>query len=60
MATDRTVAIVTGAASGIGRAMTLGLLRAGIDVAAVDRNETGLAALAATVGDATGAILRQL
>jgi NAD(P)-dependent dehydrogenase (short-subunit alcohol dehydrogenase family) len=29
-------AIVTGAASGIGRAMTLGLLGAGIDVAAVD------------------------
>jgi NAD(P)-dependent dehydrogenase (short-subunit alcohol dehydrogenase family) len=28
---------VTGAASGIGRAMTLGLLSAGIDVAAVDR-----------------------
>jgi NAD(P)-dependent dehydrogenase (short-subunit alcohol dehydrogenase family) len=53
---ERTVAIVTGAASGIGRAMTLGLLRQGIDVAAVDRNEAGLAALAATVGDTTGAI----
>jgi NAD(P)-dependent dehydrogenase (short-subunit alcohol dehydrogenase family) len=35
--TERQTAIVTGAASGIGRAMTLGLLDAGIDVAAVDR-----------------------
>jgi NAD(P)-dependent dehydrogenase (short-subunit alcohol dehydrogenase family) len=37
MTTQRNTAIVTGAASGIGRAMTLGLLGAGIDVAAVDR-----------------------
>ena len=37
MTTQRNTAIVTGAASGIGRAMTLGLLSAGIDVAAVDR-----------------------
>lgn len=37
MSTQRNTAIVTGAASGIGRAMTLGLLGAGIDVAAVDR-----------------------
>jgi len=35
-------AIVTGAASGIGRAMTLGLLGAGIDVAAVDRQAAWL------------------
>lgn len=54
MPADKRTAIVTGAASGIGRAMTLGLLGAGIDVAAVDRNETGLAALAATVQDKTG------
>jgi NAD(P)-dependent dehydrogenase (short-subunit alcohol dehydrogenase family) len=46
---ENKTAIVTGAASGIGRAITLGLLDAGIDVAAVDRNETALAALAATV-----------
>jgi NAD(P)-dependent dehydrogenase (short-subunit alcohol dehydrogenase family) len=46
---ENKTAIVTGAASGIGRAMTLGLLDAGIDVAAVDRNETALAALGATV-----------
>src|ERR1700759_3955110 len=45
---ENKTAIVTGAASGIGRAMTLGLLDAGIDVAAVDRNETALAALGAT------------
>ena len=49
MAGENKIAIVTGAASGIGRAMALGLLDAGIDVAAVDRNETGLAALAAIV-----------
>jgi NAD(P)-dependent dehydrogenase (short-subunit alcohol dehydrogenase family) len=56
MATDKKIAIVTGAASGIGRAMTLGLLGAGVDVAAVDRNEAGLAALAATVHDKPGAM----
>ena len=49
MAGENKIAIVTGAASGIGRAMTLGLLDAGIDVAGVDRNETALAALAAIV-----------
>jgi NAD(P)-dependent dehydrogenase (short-subunit alcohol dehydrogenase family) len=41
------VAIVTGAAGGIGRALVKGLLGAGIRVAAVDRAEEGLAALAA-------------
>jgi NAD(P)-dependent dehydrogenase (short-subunit alcohol dehydrogenase family) len=56
MAGDNKTAIVTGAASGIGRAMTLGLLDAGIDVAAVDRNETGLAALAAIVHDKPAAL----
>jgi len=45
------VAIVTGAASGIGRAMTLGLLGAGIDVAAVDREPAWLETL---VKDARG------
>ena len=56
MAGDKQIAIVTGAASGIGRAMTLGLLGAGVDVAAVDRNETALAALAATVHDKPAAL----
>ena len=46
MTTQRTTAIVTGAASGIGRAMTLGLLGAGIDVWAVDREATWLDELA--------------
>ena len=39
------VAIVTGAAGGIGRELVLGLLGAGIKVAAVDRSAEGLAAL---------------
>ena len=42
MATPNKTAIVTGAASGMGRAMALGLLGAGIDVAAVDRTAAGL------------------
>jgi NAD(P)-dependent dehydrogenase (short-subunit alcohol dehydrogenase family) len=42
MAGERQVAIITGAASGIGRAMSLGLLEAGIDVAAVDREAAWL------------------
>ncbi|MGE3743966.1 MAG: SDR family NAD(P)-dependent oxidoreductase [Geminicoccaceae bacterium] len=46
MTTQRTTAIVTGAASGIGRAMTLGLLGAGIDVWAVDREASWLGELA--------------
>jgi len=49
MATQRTTAIVTGAASGIGRAMTLGLLGNGIDVAAVDREAPWLDELKRTV-----------
>src|SRR5436305_14886119 len=42
MASERQVAIVTGAASGIGRAMSLGLLEGGVDVAAVDREPAWL------------------
>lgn len=38
MTTRKRVAIVTGAASGLGRAMTLGLLRSGFAVAAVDKD----------------------
>ena len=41
------VAIVTGAAGGIGRALVKGLLGAGIRVAAADRARDGLAAVAA-------------
>jgi NAD(P)-dependent dehydrogenase (short-subunit alcohol dehydrogenase family) len=49
MTTQRNTAIVTGAASGIGRAMTLGLLSAGIDVAAVDREAPWLDELKSAV-----------
>jgi NADP-dependent 3-hydroxy acid dehydrogenase YdfG len=42
------VAIVTGAAGGIGRAMTRALLTAGIRVAGVDRDREPLEALAAS------------
>jgi NAD(P)-dependent dehydrogenase (short-subunit alcohol dehydrogenase family) len=46
--TDR-VAVVTGAASGIGRALSLALARRGAHVALVDLHEPGLAAVAAEV-----------
>ena len=45
MASDNKSVIVTGAASGIGLAMTQGLLTAGHDVTAVDRNAAALADL---------------
>ena len=45
--TSKIAVIVTGAASGIGLAMTMGLMKAGHDVIAVDRNATALAELAA-------------
>jgi NADP-dependent 3-hydroxy acid dehydrogenase YdfG len=48
MTETQRVAIVTGAAGGIGRAMTLGLLAAGIRVAGVDRDREPLEALAAS------------
>ena len=54
--TGRKLAIVTGAASGLGRAMALGLVESGMDVVAVDRNATALAALAPTAARSSGAI----
>ncbi|MGH7060937.1 MAG: SDR family NAD(P)-dependent oxidoreductase [Stellaceae bacterium] len=51
MATERQTAIVTGAASGIGRAMALGLLAGGIDVAAVDREPRWLDELEAAADE---------
>ena len=41
------VALVSGAAQGMGRAMALALAEAGADVMAVDRNEDGAKATAA-------------
>jgi NAD(P)-dependent dehydrogenase (short-subunit alcohol dehydrogenase family) len=49
MPTQRQSAIVTGAASGMGRAMALGLSDAGFDVVAVDRNVAGLSTLPAPI-----------
>jgi len=52
----RKTAIVTGAASGLGRAMALGLVGAGFHVAAVDRSAAGLESLAAAAAEHPGAI----
>jgi NAD(P)-dependent dehydrogenase (short-subunit alcohol dehydrogenase family) len=49
MPTERKTAIVTGAASGMGRAMALGLSAAGFDVVAVDRDAEALATLPAPI-----------
>jgi NAD(P)-dependent dehydrogenase (short-subunit alcohol dehydrogenase family) len=50
MATDQKVAIVTGAASGLGRAMALGLAGSGMHVVAVDRDAQALGQLKAPSG----------
>ena len=52
-ASSSKVAIVTGAAQGIGRAMTLGLLGDGHRVMANDVDDAALAALASDAGDAS-------
>jgi NAD(P)-dependent dehydrogenase (short-subunit alcohol dehydrogenase family) len=51
MTEPQRVAIVTGAAGGIGRAMVRGLLAAGVRVASVDRDNEPLEALAASAGE---------
>ena len=48
--------IVTGGASGMGRAFTLGLLAAGADVVACDLSADGLADLTAAASDLPGAL----
>ncbi|MEA2789631.1 MAG: hypothetical protein QOG73_2037 [Acetobacteraceae bacterium] len=53
MPEQRQAAIVTGAASGMGRAMALGLSRAGFDVAAVDRDAAALGTLPAPIKPVT-------
>ena len=55
MAETQRVAIVTGAAGGIGRAMVRGLLAAGIRVAGVDRDREPLAVLAANANEGSNA-----
>src|SRR3954447_4382251 len=56
MATDNKAVIVTGAASGMGLSMTIGLLTAGHDVTAVDRNSAGLADLAKRAANLRGSV----
>jgi len=51
MSEQQRVAIVTGAAGGIGRELVLGLLGSGLKVAAVDRAAPGLAELAQAAQD---------
>jgi NAD(P)-dependent dehydrogenase (short-subunit alcohol dehydrogenase family) len=53
MPTQRQTAIVTGAASGMGRAMALGLSEAGFDVVAVDRDGAALGTLSAPIKPVT-------
>lgn len=56
MAAQRKTAIVTGGASGIGRAMALGLVGAGYDVLDVDRNPAMLGTLEAAAKGMAGTI----
>ena len=51
-AINGSAAAVTGAASGIGRALALELAARGCDLALADRDEAGLAEVAAEIGKA--------
>ena len=57
---ENRVAIITGAASGIGRALSERLAAEGACVALIDRNEDGLAAAAAALPDASKVWYRAL
>jgi len=54
---DGATCLVTGAASGLGRAMTLGLLRAGAQVAGLDMSEGGLSSLRSEAGEHSARLL---
>ena len=54
MSLNGKTALVTGAASGIGRALALELAARGCDLALADRDEAGLQAVAAEIGQANG------
>jgi NAD(P)-dependent dehydrogenase (short-subunit alcohol dehydrogenase family) len=56
MAFDNQAVIVTGAASGMGLAMTIALLTSGHDVTAVDRNAPALAELAKRAANLRGSV----
>lgn len=60
MKTNDAKAIVTGGASGMGRAFVLGLARDGADVVAADLNAEGLEALVAESVDLPGTVYGQL
>jgi len=55
MRLDNKLALVTGAASGIGRAIAISLAEAGGTVIAVDRDAEGLAEVVGTIGDRAAA-----
>src|SRR5215217_8412696 len=57
MASNNKAVIVTGAASGIGLAITMGLIAAGHDVTAADRNAAALKALAAHATGLKGSVI---
>lgn len=56
-ATARKTAIVTGGASGIGKAMALGLVGAGYTVLVVDRNPATLATMPAAAAGLSGSVI---